>query len=339
VPTVAIILPVLNGEKYLQEALSSIAIQCDATCEICVVNDGSTDNTSEIIDNFNYSRLTKLVNFRSMGVAFSLNRAIKETCSDYIIRIDADDISMPQRLSRQVAFMENNPSVGVSGSWVKHIGRYRGTIERRPVGSEVVKAFMVLDNPIFHPTCIMRRSSFVRHSLSYDKAFSRSEDYDLWERASHCFPLDNIPEPLVGFRVHNESVTETHGQAMWQQTYEILQRNLSRLGMNIKEAELAFHRSIAHGALVNDVLALDHASSWFQRLLDVNDAKGVYNSIAFRKAIGFVWFRLCRNNALLGPATWQIYNKSSLSDYFSAPVRDRSLFLVSLLYHFLLKKR
>jgi glycosyltransferase involved in cell wall biosynthesis len=332
--TVSVLLPVRNGERYLHESITSILSQSYPVKEICIIDDGSIDSTGEIIAGFNDNRIKTLHNSVGMGVAYSLNRGIRETASDYIIRIDADDINYPDRIALQVEFMEKNPLVGISGSWIKHIGRYQGVVERKPVGSDTVKSFLLFDNPLVHPSCILRRASLQNYSLWYDSEFTRSEDYDLWERASYFFKLDNIPEPLIKFRVHCESVTHKHGKNMWRQTCDIQNRNLTKLGFFLTEKEKNFHRAISHGELVKKTLDLQHAAAWFQKLLEANAQKKIYPQNALQEAIGFVWFRLCRNNSLHGFEAWKIFKSSKYSHWISVSRSELRSFVIAIIYHF-----
>ena len=331
--TVTVLLPVHNGEKYLRESIKSILRQSHPVNEICIIDDGSNDNTGQIIDEFNDTRIKKLHNPCGMGVAYSLNRGIRETVSDYILRADADDISLPDRVALQVEFMEKNPVIGISGSWIKHIGLYQGVVERKPVGPDLMKSFLLFDNPLVHPSCIVRRSSIKNNSLWYDPEFTRSEDYDLWERASHFFYLDNIPEPLVKFRVHDDSVTERHGKEMWCQTCDIQNRNLIKLGFSLTEKEKKNHRAISHGEPVNNTYKLHHAALWFEKLLEANAKKNIYSQKALQQAIGFVWFRLCRNNSLHGFEAWKVFKSTKFIKWSPASRGELLSFIAAATWH------
>ena len=108
-------MPVYNGEKYLQEAIESILNQTFKDFEFIIINDGSTDKTLEIIKSFTDPRI-KLITQENRGIIYSLNKGITESRGKYIARMDADDISLPERLEKEYRFLEQNPNYGIVGT-------------------------------------------------------------------------------------------------------------------------------------------------------------------------------------------------------------------------------
>jgi glycosyltransferase involved in cell wall biosynthesis len=121
-PYVTVLMPVYNTEMYLKEAIDSILNQTFRDFEFIVINDGSTDSTSDIIESYSDPRIIYLQNEKNLGVATSLNKGLSIAKGTYIARMDGDDVSRCDRLEKQVAFMDANPEIGVCGTWLETIG-------------------------------------------------------------------------------------------------------------------------------------------------------------------------------------------------------------------------
>jgi glycosyltransferase involved in cell wall biosynthesis len=208
-PKISVIMPVHNGEKYLKTAIDSILGQTFSDFEFIIVNDGSSDNTEKIIDSFHDERIKIIKNTEKIGVSKSLNRAIESSRGDFIARMDADDISLPERLEKQIRYLEENHDIGIVGSNAylinsddKVTGRYK-----RPESHVLVKWTALFSNPMIHPS-IMARANILREN-KYNEEFKNGQDYELWSRLifSKNIKFDNISESLIKYRIHDSSVT------------------------------------------------------------------------------------------------------------------------------------
>jgi glycosyltransferase involved in cell wall biosynthesis len=326
-------MPVYNGAQFLNEALQSLFSQTFQEFEILVIDDASTDGTASILSSYSDPRLKVYRNNGNSGVARSLNRGLKLISCEYIVRMDADDIAMPNRLAKQVLYMDANKNIGISGTWVKHIGRYNGVLERQPCGEGVVKAFMVLDNPLMHPTVIMRRDMIISHKLLYNQNFERCEDFDLWERSSQLFAVDNMNSALLHFRVHGGSVTQQYTMEMLDKTHEVLRRGLKRISVFPDDDQLRFHQHIAHGRTPVQLPEIVAAENWFNYLKIENKKYCVHSERAMHDALSFAWYRLCFNSSCLGISLWRVFNKSIFTDRSLAKSRQRIAIAFAILFH------
>lgn len=205
-PRVTVLMPVYNGEKYLREAMDSILTQTFTDFEFLIINDGSTDRSVEIIVSYNDTRIRLVHNENNLKLVATLNKGLDLARGEYIARMDCDDISLPERLARQVAFMEAHPELGICGTWAKKIdsdGKVLGDF-KSPVGEQMDK-YIWRPTPIIHPTAVFRNS--VIKSFRYDQNFTDAEDLELWQRVSKVTKLDNLNEYLFLYRVHPQSVT------------------------------------------------------------------------------------------------------------------------------------
>ena len=120
--TVSIVLPVYNAEKYVREAIESILNQTFTDYEFVIINDGSTDGSEKIIQSFKDKRIIYVKNEKNIGIVKTLNKGIEKAFGTYIVRMDADDVSVSDRVEKQVKFMDENPRISISGSWMKYFG-------------------------------------------------------------------------------------------------------------------------------------------------------------------------------------------------------------------------
>jgi glycosyltransferase involved in cell wall biosynthesis len=332
-PSVTVLMPLFNGEKYIRQAVESILVQTWPDFELLIIDDGSTDAGPEIVSALHDHRIVMLRNERNMGVAATLNRGLDVARGRLIARMDADDISLPDRLERQVRFMDGHPLVGISGGWVRLFGG--GELPytcRVPSDCDDVAAYMLFENSLWHVTAIMRKSAMIQASLQYDSNFSRSEDYDLWTRANSFYPLANIGHTLVQVRRHKGSVTRTNWDEMTRQTEVIQARLLASMGLHLSSNEIAFHHRVGRGYRLENLEEVYKAEKWLFTILSSNKSTSVYSNISLKRAVSEVWFRLCANSGPLGPRIWKKWRTSSLAAT-EIPAFERFRFIASILWH------
>jgi glycosyltransferase involved in cell wall biosynthesis len=214
-----------NGETYLVQALESILSQSFSSFEFIVIDDASTDNTASVLEDYarRESRICLLSNQRNMGLAWSLNRGLKQAKGRYIARMDADDISLPFRLEKQFSFMEEHPGVGVLGTAVEIIDSAGQVVGGRMYPPEpiVIRWRLALENPLCHPTVMIRRS--LLQDASYNSDLNTAQDYDLWCRLGSMTNFANLPEPLLCFRKHDANLTYKKGGEQRENSLHISQ--------------------------------------------------------------------------------------------------------------------
>jgi hypothetical protein len=202
-PRVSVVMPVFDGETYIAEAIESVLGQTLEELELVVVDDGSHDTSRAIIERFagTDSRVRLVINEKNLGISAALNIGWRLAHGHYIARVDADDVALPDRLSRQVEFLDAHPSVAMVGAALITIDStgHRGSIVRFPTDSRVIHSTLPHHNCIAHPTAMLRRSALDEVG---GYRFDCVEDYDLWLRLSERFKLANLSEPLVLYRIH-----------------------------------------------------------------------------------------------------------------------------------------
>lgn len=202
---VTVLLCVYNGEEFLREAIESILAQTYTDFEFIVVDDCSTDTSAEILRSYSDTRIRLISNPHNLGLTKSLNVGLKFANGEYIARLDADDYSMPERLARQVTYMDNNPAVGVAGTFAQiTTGEIR---VKTPQKLACLKELLLLDNVFIHSSVMIRRSVLVDNQLGYDEHFKYAQDYKLWADISECCALAIIPDVLVTHRVSSNQIS------------------------------------------------------------------------------------------------------------------------------------
>ena len=210
-PKVSVVMPVFNSSEWIAEAISSVRAQSLPEFELIIVDDGSTDQTDLLIANATRDDARiRTVRQDRLGVAAALNCGNALARSPIIARMDGDDIADPDRLRKQLSFLEAHPGVAAVGSWAHVIDeRGRRTGERRPeTEPSALQSLLAKTNPFIHSS-MMLWAEAVRGVGGYRAALEGAEDYDLWLRISEQAQLANLPEFLLSYRRHSASASAT----------------------------------------------------------------------------------------------------------------------------------
>lgn len=236
-PLISILLPVYNAENYVQETIASILAQTYTHFELIVINDGSTDRSQEIIDFFNDKRIITLKNEHNIRLIATLNLGLQKAKGKYIARIDADDIMLPNRISKQVMFLEENLDYGMVGSYVQTFGDVEGSIFY-PLDDASIRYTSMFYNPFVHSTVMLRASVIATNLLDYDSTMLHVEDYALWIQIMRVSKVANLPEILVRYRVHAFQISTTYSAIQQENTMVVQQNYIHSLGFSQQDALL-----------------------------------------------------------------------------------------------------
>jgi glycosyltransferase involved in cell wall biosynthesis len=233
-PLVTVLMSVYNGEKYLAEAIESILSQTFMDFEFLIINDGSTDASRDIILSYDDPRIALVDNDKNIGLTLSLNKGISLSKGKYIARMDADDISLPERLERQVEFMEANEDLAACGGWAYVIDGH-GTLlyeARMEVDRDRILFDIFFGNQFVHGTIIFRKT--ILKSFLYNENIKYAQDYDLWFRllASEKV-LVNIPDFIMKYRSHIENISNALYDFQEEQAAYIVKKGLM-INLNVK---------------------------------------------------------------------------------------------------------
>lgn len=292
-PKVTVLMPVYNGEKYLNDAIDSILGQTFQDFEFLIVNDGSTDNSVEIIKSYDDTRIRLFHNEKNLGVARTLNKGMELARGEYIARMDSDDISLPRRLKRQTDFMDSHPVIGACGAWFRRFGDLKSIVDRPLTDPQQIRCGQLFNSRLGHPTVMMRLELFRRHALFYDPDYKDAEDFELWMRALESFELANVGEVLLLYRVHSGQVSENSVDKQLEMAGTIRRIQLRRLGIEISDEELSFHQAVCTGRFAASRGFLEAADNWLCRIKEANDERRIFPDPAFSIILLERWFSLC----------------------------------------------
>ena len=254
-PKVSIVMAVYNGKKYLREAIDSILGQSFQDFEFIIVDDASVDGSVDVIKGYQDPRIKLIINEENMRLPRSLNRGMSYASGEYIARMDADDISMPDRIEKQVLFMDAHPDVAASsGNYIviDETGKQH-YLEKVRRGKQLER-YVLFPSPLVHPAAIFRRS-LLNEGYWYDEKYSSSQDYDLWLRIHEKYSIDNINETLLQYRIHGSSTSLTKREQQLQNACEIFNKFSPRM-ISLDDFKAITHVSFSNSPISQMFLML-----------------------------------------------------------------------------------
>lgn len=304
---VSIIMPTYNTPyEFLREAVDSIKKQSYLDFELLIINDGSTKYNDHnvwesIVDND--PRIFIINNTHKKGVAGALNTGLDNARGKYIFRMDADDVSTPDRLECQVSYLENNPEVDLLAGYIKCFGA-SNNIEKSEISNAAIRAVFCFQSGIAHPSVCFRKASVDKYSLRYCEDV-QSEDYELWTRCAELstFVFATLPRIILYYRVHERQVSKTRNAIMVEQGKKIRFDYLSKQCENIDETRLMsfieYSMYINSNITIHELLLLE---------------KSICNDIS--KSLSGIELRQCRK------AFWKTCLKKSVSHFFRGDIKQ-----------------
>lgn len=203
-PLVSVVLPVRDGESFLEEALESVREQTFSDWELVVIDDGSTDGTPGLLRSWaQRDARIRIHRQEGRGIGAALRLGCSLSSAPLIARMDADDVCRPERLQRQVELLERRPEVSLVGTGVRYVDS-RGRpikVALPPADDAGIRQRLEVETVFFHPTVVVRRAAYEAVS-GYREVAVPAEDLDLWLRLAEQHRMANIPEPLLDYRLH-----------------------------------------------------------------------------------------------------------------------------------------
>ncbi|WP_165930007.1 glycosyltransferase family 2 protein [Flavobacterium caseinilyticum] len=209
-PQITVLLPVYNCELYVQTAVQSILNQTYTDFEFLIIDDASTDATVALIKKLEDSRIQLIEKPINSGYTNSLNYGLQMAKGKYIARMDGDDISFPERFSKQIAYLETHPDVVVCGTTYKIIGNDK--LIALPENHEAIKLGLLWGNCISHPSVMIRKKILDEYSIQYNTSKEPAEDYDMWVRLLSVGKLHNLQEVLLEYRLYGNQVSRKRAE-------------------------------------------------------------------------------------------------------------------------------
>ena len=325
-PKISVLMPVYNGDKFLDRSIKSILSQTFYNFEYIIINDGSTDDSLKIISSYKDSRI-KIINYsKNMGITFALNKGLNEAKGDYIARQDQDDISFPDRFMLQLKYLESNnvDLVDTNFIFIDENDKYLQDYEKRYFSPHETLSHLFFYEMV-HASIMCKRSLFTKHNIKYRKR--PTEDYDLFIRLAKAgMRAGRIDKKLIKQRKHPSSMCGSNWDNI-KKDIDIMRNELVRdLGIEPKGYEKKLHiafveqnLSILYQYQFRDVLY------WANKIIKANTINKVYSSTYLKEQLYIRLIRLIKRS-----------KKKSLFDMIelrrSAELYDKSISFRDLLY-------
>ncbi len=318
-PQVTVFIPVYNRAAYVGQAIESILGQSYADFEVLLVDDGSTDDSVAVMRSYDDPRVRVVQNEKNLGLPHTRNRGLELARGEYIALLDSDDISLPDRLACQVAFLDAHSDYAEVGAWSQAMdasGQPLRKVKIQPTSAEETRATLLFRCAIKNRS-VMGRTAMMRE-LGYRVDFPRCQDYDLHVRLAERHPLGNIPRVLVLGRMHPQQWTGSTTALGNAAKMRIMREQLERMGVAPSEDDLWGHLLLAHDSAEGpgrsvDAAYLDWADDWLVGLRRANARTRRYEPRAFDRVLGDTRLVLAlRAHKRLG---WQAFRR-----YLTAPL-------------------
>jgi glycosyltransferase involved in cell wall biosynthesis len=243
-------------QEFFEEAVGSILGQTYGNFEFLVVDDGLSEENRAWLGSVGDERLRVIVNDENLGQSRSVNKALGAARGRYVVRMDADDVAVPTRIERQVAFMEAKPGLIAAGAQVRFLGS--DTVRPRPFScDEELRATLALKNPLVHPTMILRLGALLEHGIRYDVEQRYAQDYMLWVDLCDAGEIALQPEVVLEYRIHGGQVTSRRGDAQRACADQARLKYLRSAGVDATLRQSELLGMIANGPLSTAPAELD----------------------------------------------------------------------------------
>ncbi|XOJ85153.1 glycosyltransferase family 2 protein [Methylophilaceae bacterium Uisw_099_01] len=314
-------MPVYNGEKYLKESIDSILNQSFKNFEFIIVNDGSTDKTEEIILSYDDGRIRYVKNKVNLQIVKTLNKGITLAKGKYIARMDADDISLPERFEKQFKFMEANHDIDVCGTWVNTFG-FRESVWKCFINHEEIKVQLLFNSPLAHPSVFFRRTFF--KDFQYNSKANKAEDYFLWVQSIENKKFSNIPCSLLMYRLHENQTDRSEQRLVTNKIRAIM---LKKVGCEFNRNELEVFFKIASYQSVS----IKSLEVIFKKISKANIKSGYLNQYVLKNIFKQYFWSVINVKLNKGLLTILDFQRSSLNQLLSFSYVDYAKFYLKCL--------
>lgn len=329
-PFVSVLMCVYNGGEYLSTAIKSVLDQTYNNYEFIIINDGSTDNSENVILSFDDERIRYIKNEENLRLIASLNKGLSLAKGEYIVRMDADDICMPNRIEKQIEFLELNPDAGLVGSFVETLGNKVDRIISFKTSPEVIKFKLFLANHVFHPTVVIRTSIIKDNELKY-KNYLHAEDYKLWVDISRISNIHILPDVLLKYRVHESNISVNNAEYQLKISEQIRLEQLKELGLKLVEREVAIYESWLSGQRIFDQSKLRVLIRIFKMIILGNKQRNIFEFFILDEFFqNSAWELFCKNvsNGLSAYKAFRTFSFLKLSKHLQMKFFLKCLFKV-----------
>lgn len=312
-PSVTVMMPVRNGAKYIRKAIESILCQTFTDFELLILDDGSTDQTVNIVRSYKDKRIRLIQNDKSLNLAEARQKAVVLSRGKYIAYLDSDDRALPQRLAEQIQFLNKNSDISVVGSWVEIIdekGNSKRTIWKHTSSPDIIPSILLFRNCFTQSSVLLKKECLL--TTSYRSKYWPAPDFDLWARLSQKYKMANIPKVLTYYRVHQENSSMQKQKEIKKCTQLIFSNSLKRFGFMPTLEEIKVHDSLERQSEEFTDEEINNIQIWLLKLHSKNQKTHIYSDKIFERIVADYWFKVFCLSANKGLTSFRKYYSSGL---------------------------
>ena len=314
---ISVVMPTYNtSTAILREAVDSILAQTYRDFEFIIIDDGSTNDSVDYLLGLRDERIKLIRNPTNLGITKSLNIGLRTARGKYIARMDSDDIALPTRFAKQVAFMENHPNAIACGTNIEYFGVEHGISKARIRDMENYRIRAVFQYPgPTHPTLFLNNEALRKHHITYDEHLVYAQDYGLYAELCKYGDVCILRDVLLRYRVHARQITKQLRGIQIQYDKMTKRKLLAELVGEVTDEELDLHFMYSSGVF-KDLIVTPEMLNWYRRLIDANAQIGKYDQKKFKNQVGRIIGRTIR----FEPNTQYIQKTVKLFRYVPVPV-------------------
>lgn len=309
---ITVFMAVYNGSRYLKQAIDSILSQTFSDFELLIINDGSTDDSADIIHSYLDPRIRFLQNDRNKGLVFTRNRGVLEAKGEFFAILDCDDIAFPNRLEIQYKFFCQNPDVALCSGRALYLD-----VNDRPIGESPRftgdKNLLLLFGNILVNSAVMIRTKLIKSVGSYN-ANAPAEDYDLAVRIAEIHAIATINDIIVKYRIHDNNTSKSSEERLIQVEKNILRDIHSKLGFGSDERRVQLHHSFLSGKMQE--FELEEYKSFLSDLAESEHVRTRCDLYQIQRVLFQKWFEVIIAKG----------GKKTLLLLFTSPFYNNSIF-------------
>ncbi len=277
-----ILISVYNAAPYLQQCIDSILQQSYSEFDCWIIDDGSTDGSREILMQQTDPRIKIYFNVTNLGIANSLNQYLTKINTEYIFRMDADDICMPYRMEKQIAFMDAYPEIGMSGGALEYFGKKNETWYPATQHEEIISR-LLFNSAIPNPTLVIRTAILQQHQLIYNTQFTKPpmEDYALLIDCIKKVKFGNLKEVLVMHREHDQNQSLVFRDSKQEAMIRIYEMLFTQLNIEASKQDLLIHYQLAYNIPDFKNHSLTTYIRWCKYLMNQMDNKQELKNVIY----------------------------------------------------------
>lgn len=318
-PRVSVVMPAHNREKYISSSIDSILMQTYKDFELIIVDDGSTDNTVNIIKSYDDPRIKLILHKENKGVALARNTGYSNSLGEFIVIADSDDINMPTKIDDQVEYLDNNVDIDIVGCIYRPFNE-GGFLPDWFIYEEndYIKSEMIFFPGV--PAASMFRAEKIRlmNLLMHDETYPACVDYEWYNKMPNDIRFANINKPLYLYRWHHNQISTKTGDKQKVYAQKIRFTNIEKLFISPTDQEMLAHSLLARVRELDsnkpENISFEEIKKWAEKLIASNHKHLVYERTSFEYIVSMRFYSICEKYGKFGRDIWHCWETYKYKD-------------------------